>query len=985
MDSAQLIANLLTSAHRLGNHHQKYIQAITRYGAQLQALINDQGWDETIQLTRLSHQPYRELQLISQASAQCKERESLLACYYAFQIIALNLKAINLLPLRYQSTANVYEVYRQFLQQTGNDFRRLTAAYMHILLDSYLPAADCPPFVICGVGTRVDQDDIDLGIIDSGEKDRAVLTSAFGKLNTAMLRSASTLHFHLSEHVGTGGYSASVEDYHQLLDNRIGDCVILSEMLNAVPILGRLELFTQFKNEILQRYFYYPGTENRYHEGFLRGILGEVRDLLYRRPTDYWLNPKRDALRMIKALLFTFKTWKHIDYPTSLEVLHALRQTPSRHQPQFEQLFQTLTFFETFRFLYQLFNVQEEEINLRSPGMTDQLQQVAVYMGYKDEHLAPANQQLLFDYSNHRQLACQATAELLASVHKHLRQISSFHFKNFSSKPKRAGNLAMQFIQQARFFEGVRFWDDVLTQLFNPNKVLLRRFVRDFLRLPPYRRQIVQRTYLRWGFYAPNALMTLLTRMALAQPNMRQHPFLLTFFQEFIHQFPTSKENIDRFFQILNFAPGLINDFLALLPPPLLNDFLHIIKKTEAVAEDKANQQILLYLGHLYLNVSYYFRRYIYRTLQANPLCIKELTHSENLNQLALGLFQNLEENENPESKLDQLTTYYHFQFLTLGLELLDGADLSRINERFTEVSDCYLRLLFETCSATLPELAANISLMQRVTLLVAGGHARQQAFDDDYDLLVLVASSNPQEIELVEKLMHRVNRQILRCGILPHYRFADHFGRYVTPFDSLANYLTQPHPTRFIEQSLLIGARLIVGTTKTERYFQEHILKPFIFDIKAAFITDLIQEISSRRSYYQKAPLWNIKESPGGLRDVENCLFCLKAHYELTGPIAPTFIELLQRQMPDATSDISHLWQNYLFLKHTRDLYRLLVGTDDQLDTERLSQLVAILNKNYQPPLSSGAELSAKLQTLSRENIIHINRLLSDIGYQLE
>jgi len=99
---------------------------------------------------------------------------------------------------------------RSFLTKTGNDFRLLSKAYMESLLDVFQRKRKIPPFIICSVGTRVDQDDIDIGVIDQGKANRNILTSACAFLNKEMLRHASPLHFHISEHVGGRGYSASM-------------------------------------------------------------------------------------------------------------------------------------------------------------------------------------------------------------------------------------------------------------------------------------------------------------------------------------------------------------------------------------------------------------------------------------------------------------------------------------------------------------------------------------------------------------------------------------------------------------------------------------------------------------------------------------------------------------------------------------------------------------------------------------------------------
>jgi len=55
---------------------------------------------------------------------------------------------------------------RKLMLESGRSFRSLTKSYMERLLDIFLEGEDTPEYVMLGVGTRADQDDIDVGIID---------------------------------------------------------------------------------------------------------------------------------------------------------------------------------------------------------------------------------------------------------------------------------------------------------------------------------------------------------------------------------------------------------------------------------------------------------------------------------------------------------------------------------------------------------------------------------------------------------------------------------------------------------------------------------------------------------------------------------------------------------------------------------------------------------------------------------------------------
>jgi len=383
----------------LGNHHHKYLYNIEKNFDALVSLIDAKHLFDQFRLLRFSSQPAREMRLIKDF---IKDRETLLemlGCYYSLQLLLLNIKALDVLQMDLSTPTDRYDNFHRFLIRTGSDFRLLSGAYMSTLLDVFLPKNSRPDFVVCCVGTRVDQDDIDLGVIDRNDKDRATITKVLGLLNNEMLKNASPLHFHLSEHVGKTGYSASIGEYHELLDKEIQDFVILSEMLNAVPILGRQELFLQFKTEILDRYYYHPDRDNKYHEGCLRGLLGEIRDLIMKEAPENILIPKRDALL----------------------------KTDLANREDYLRIHRALTFFETFRFLYQLFVVQEEEVYLEGEHMSDNLQKVALAMGYEDKSYAPAYTQMLIHYQDLQETARRGAEGLIRQINKHLSNITIFN------------------------------------------------------------------------------------------------------------------------------------------------------------------------------------------------------------------------------------------------------------------------------------------------------------------------------------------------------------------------------------------------------------------------------------------------------------------------------------------------------------------------------------------------------------------------------
>jgi len=949
-------------------------------------MIEKNGLIDQFRLGGLSPNPAREMKLIVDCADERSKTLEMLGCYFSLQFLFMNIKALDILQMDLFEVPNRYDVFRSFVIRTGNDFRLLSGAYMTTLMDIFLPQKKRPDFVVCGVGTRVDQDDIDMGVIDAGPKDREILTAAFGALNTEMLKYACALHFHLSEHVGIKrGYSASVEEYHLLLDEQIQDVVILSEMLNAVPILGNNRLFNRFDREILGRYYFRKGKDNKYHEGFLRGLLGEIRDLMTNEPPESTLNPKRDALRMLKATLFAQRTAKGIRGHTSLEVLGSLMIEDRDNHENYQRVYQALTFFETFRFLYMLYVVQEEEISFESDENSENLRKVAFAMGYEDKTYVNAQAQLMVQYRDHQRIARTGVENLIREITRHLDCITVFFPM---THPKLdggyRGNIAVDFLKTSRFFRGTRFWEDIHFWMDKDDESMLSRFVNDFLSLPSAKQKALVRSYIHWSNQTPYPILALITILLNHRPQLAKTPLFRDLTDGYIHSLDDTLQTVTRLSQIVNYAPQRLNDFIANLSEEHLKRFAEIVRNPIWPADVEKSRQALDSLCRMYLRSSYYFKRFIHRVFRNYSHFIGYLNREGEVRNLADGLYRSLDNIDTLWEKLDTLGDYYDFEFMRLGVSLIDGTSLEEINREFTLVSDIYIKRLFDYCR----EEAANEmrkpapKTQDILAIFTAGGHARSQAFDDDYDLIILLDSDDPEILEFCDRIILKMNKRIIRRSIMPHYRFADRFKHYVTTFGNIREFFDHPDDHAFIDKSQLLGARMIVGTTHFYDTFIREIIRPYIFSQKEEYTRHLQSEIASRQTNAFDRQAIDVKESPGGLRDTENFLFILKARFEIGSPISATLIDRLSKFLPSEKSlKMKALFHDYLFLKHVRDLYRLMVSDDDRLQKIYLTVICPSLAKSYRTDVMTGEQLFDRIQTILRQNADGIAEVLAVNG----
>ena len=193
---------------------------------------------------------------------------------------------------------------------------------------------------------------------------------------------------------------------------------------------------------------------------------------------------------------------------------------------------------------------------------------------------------------------------------------------------------------------------------------------------------------------------------------------------------------------------------------------------------------------------------------------------------------------------------------------------------------------------------------------------------------------------------MTRVNREITKRGIMPHFRFADYFGSFVTRFSQLHDFLTEDREDRFIDQSQLLEARMVVGSQHLQKEFERRIVERYVFERQDQYIKDMITELESRHENATSGSdeQLNFKECTGGLRDIEMLLLIYKARHRLLTPIGKELFYTLERMFPEHSREFQVLKRALDFTKQARYLYRLSASADDSFVVESLGKTASAM-----------------------------------------
>jgi hypothetical protein len=933
------LTTLETRVEALGNHYRKYLEVIRRNGGDLLSALEADGSLMQVHLWGSSSSPEEDMRVVTGLVGDVPTRIRRLSCYYAAQYLFMHLRHLDILSLERTSGDPLQGAYLRFMRDIGNDFRQLTKGYMENVLELYLAEAERPEFFICSVGTRADQDDIDVGIITSGRGDDSALNRAIQRLTQHMLVYATPLHLYLSEHVGSELYTSTIAEYDDFLERQIGDVVILSELVNAKRILGSERLFERFQREIIARYFHGTGWDGRYHEGFLRGIMGEARALLVSPLQSDSVAPKEDALRIIKHLLYAKKARYALPEVNAWDIMAALSAREPRLVLQYEQLYKSTSFLEMFKFLLQMYVAQEDLFRLEEidPG---QRTRIAEQMGYGSIGKVGAWEQLVIDYYRHVNESRSICEYLLRDLTGHLSAVSIFTgmFRaQAATGPdgEARGVLARDFIHTARFFTGTRYWEDVLHRL-ETDHALLDDFIGSFERMSRDEAAATIEEYVGWTEHTPMTIIRLITLLGRRQENVLGESLFQRMVDGFIEQLERIPYMGDRLIRIYSHFPEYLHRFLnhlperhferleALLARPLIDD--HLSDPRRHLRE----------LCDIHRWSSQYFHRFFVRVIANHPEYLTALPFPEQLRTISSGLLAKVDLHTDLTLKKEVLGDYYDLEFLRVGIGTLRGMDLAGTNREFTLFCDHYIRKLFDVCCEEVERESGNRApSTDTFALLAAGGHARGQAYDDDYDLIAIAYTDDVLLLGYATKVIVRMNREILKRGVLPHHRLGDILGGFVSPVSRIVAYLDSGDEESFIDLSQLIGARMLVGSVNMQSVLQEKILAPFVVQRRREYLERMLEEILNRQCEEPSCDsggACNIKETRGGLRDIEATMLVLKAWLGIMEPITEDAFRELETLLPELTGTLRTLHHAMDELRTVRDLYRLTVAAEDTI-----------------------------------------------------
>ncbi|MCP4634269.1 MAG: hypothetical protein GY855_15190 [candidate division Zixibacteria bacterium] len=425
--------------------------------------------------------------------------------------------------------------------------------------------------------------------------------------------------------------------------------------------------------------------------------------------------------------------------------------------------------------------------------------------------------------------------------------------------------------------------------------------------------------------------------------------------------------------------PRQLNSFLSMIDWDSLTKIRNIVRLKPGPPDLIPIHNQLKALVDIHYQSSQFFKQHFRPILNKHPVYIKNLYNNEKLKDITAGFYSDLTTLPTLRERIEQIGDYYDLEFVRISLQAMADISCEVTDAEFTEFCDRYALSLYEFCLQEVHiSLGYSMHTHDLFALYATGGHAREQGFDDDYDMIAILDSSDPEHIDYCNKIVGKMNSEILKRGILPHHRFADHFGSYIVQFDQLAEYLSGSGEELFIDKSQVLSSRMLVGSSKLENKLQNEIISPYIFSKGGEYIEEMKGEMKSRHNTNEERHKYDIKECRGGLRDIEMLLLIYKTKYEVRDPLSRKFLQRLTELEPDHKQEFKYIEEHLNFIKKLRDLYRLKIAAHNVLDRDYLTPVADSMN--YGNDDAAAKALCNDFLTRTSEASRVINKLIDSV-----
>lgn len=874
--------------------------------------------------------------------------------------------------------------------------REWVSALLELALATHAPELSRRDFVAFNVGALVDHEDVDLAIVVRNEEAREALSRGFAGVAKTFLRYASKVQLFLTEDLATPRVGATIEEYEELLRRPARSIVSVMQLLGSQYLCGSRTLAKALQERVIQAYYQGEG-QPMVHEAFLRSVMVELRHYILPTSKPGLLCPKREIYVPAKLATTAVRLVHGVHEARPPHALRMLAEKDPALADTYLALGDAFAQNEVLRALVFLYVSHGDEFDLADPEVESATARVAILMGARESARRTAADRLNRMYGEIRARALRAVATLSAKIDLHLSRVSTFRrlVEREKELPGEHENLALRLLAALERYRDSVFWDEVVDLLAgNPKNG--QRFFADLMALAPAERQDVVRRYVTLMSDSASALVAFLAHIAQRELDSRSRagpplaaglspsaagPLAADFWEalaELLSKDAAARERVVTRLDAETTSDAMFSLALA-YPPHMVAQLADLIERSDDTLRIarvvRALRSVVILAHHRSNSVG----RTAQRVLARTPEFLARLGDARRLKELATEVLSEAAQERVPGEQTELLGDSFDVAALRGALiAVLEGAP-AELDAELTSAVDQYVRELFKACFHDVRGRSVMFEHYRpgsQIAVFATGGYGRGEAFGADFDYLAVVDEDDRGLKKFFGKVLQRVSGAMTRRGLHPHNRFTGQFNAYVVSVPELVQHLATRGPETFIDEAEILEARFFLGDPAVARAYHSQVRAVVSGANADAFVQDLLTELRSRRELPPRG--MNLKEAPGGLREIHLLWLALRVVAQLPGPLTQELLAPVAQALPECRGDLRFLMVANAELRRLRDIYRLVVAFDDTMDSDALVATARDLRPLREAGIHDG--FHRELERLLAASAVRIDRVAEHI-----
>jgi hypothetical protein len=940
--------DLVAGLGTLSNHFKKYLRFVEKSSFFLRQRLDDCGMTGKVHLWRKAHNYRREMQFVASVAQNQKEIRVFLGTYFTLQVLQLHFLNIDWLRRETVPGPERSRLYHNILTRFRFQLRNLVSCYLSSLFEVFSGEFPSEGIAFCNVGMILDQDDLDVGIFIAENLDQKTWNRVTSQVSNEFLKYSTKMHFYLAEFVAPGSFLITLKDFKNYLDRGINNFVLVTELLVTEFLFGDSNLLRRLESEIIDKFYYEKGNR-RLHEGYIRGMMGEIQELLRFDSSSTWISPKNQGLRLIHSLMNVMKTIHGFYEHGYREAIDNLQQKDIQNADRYRRLHRIFDDIEMFFYVYQLVVSVDDIFDCNDETTLANLDIVAKTMGISSFGIVRPGIRLMTTYYEHMEELCRIGREFQRQIDDHLKRITVFNSVLNDDLPtgypvKWTDNKALNAIKLFRIYSGLVYWDDILGILGDEDGKALKILFDSMESLEKSKRNHTFNRLLKLLSFDMDSIVMVGVLLSRHIRTSRLESYSIQLRKWLNQQLEKNSRQLLRFINLTSTHPSILAEYLLTLSNPQLLTLIKLAKsldQSEFIDTNYLDKFIVL-CELIAFSSNNYLRMYS-RVAKHRPEIVNHINDISILDGISIQLWSELSDVQTPDALKKRLAVYYEFSFCLCGLLAINHpGNIKLLYETYHSFFRRYFRWLYRACQwAVDQEGEFNYFYRERdeddqpLALFCVGGYAREEAFENDIDLIVVSWDSDPEFIRYASRIINEINRELSKQGVIPHFRYADFFDSFIVPIDKLSKFFSKERETDFIEYSQLLGSRLLVGGHTLELEITR-LLDKFLFTDPSRFIRNLLTELEERNAYQNasksdRSRSISVKEDAGALRDIQIIVTACQAYVGIQEPVMWKVLQCLSAQLRELENEFNVLGRAYRFMRFFKDTYALsLAGVDD-------------------------------------------------------